>query len=117
MRKVFLLAVIISILLNFSFLFAQNEIGNRGSGKNGVIAAGKKEAVAAGIAMFEKDGNAADAAVASLLILSVKHIGAFCIGGEVPLIIYDAEKDEVKILSGQGGRPHWIPAPSPGILN
>jgi len=89
----------------FTHLFAQEEIGNRGSGKNGIVAAGKKEAVAAGIAMFEKDGNAADAAVASLLVLSVKHIGAFCIGGEVPLIIYDAKKDEVKVLSGQGAAP------------
>ena len=55
--------------------------------------------------MFELGGNAADAAVSSLLVLSVKHIGAFCIGGEVPLIIYDAEKKEVKVLSGQGAAP------------
>ena len=84
---------------------AQNEIGNRWSGKNGVIAAGKKEGVAAGVAMFAQGGNAVDAAVSSLLVLSVKHIGAFCIGGEVPLIIYDAEKEEVKVLSGQGAAP------------
>jgi gamma-glutamyltranspeptidase/glutathione hydrolase len=99
---------ILFFLLIFSIpihLFAQDEIGNRGSGKNGVIAAGKTEAVEAGIRMFEDDGNAVDAAVASLLVLSVKHIGAFCIGGEVPLIIYDAEKDEVKVLSGQGAAP------------
>jgi gamma-glutamyltranspeptidase/glutathione hydrolase len=105
MQQVSKLFAIVLIILTFNLLFAQSEIGNRGSGKNGVIAAGKKEAVAAGIKMFEKGGNAADAAVSSLLVLSVKHIGAFCIGGEVPLIIYDAEKDEVKVLSGQGAAP------------
>lgn len=105
MKRLFTKSIIFVVILNFSFLGAQNEIGNRGSGKNGVIAAAKKEAVAAGIAMFEKGGNAADAAVSSVLVLSVKHIGAFCIGGEVPLIIYDAEKDEVKVLSGQGAAP------------
>jgi gamma-glutamyltranspeptidase/glutathione hydrolase len=88
-----------------NFLLAQTDIGNRSSGKNGIIAAGKKEGVAAGIRMFELGGNAADAAVSSLLVLSVKHIGAFCIGGEVPLIVYDAEKNEVKVLSGQGAAP------------
>ncbi len=86
-------------------LNAQDEIGRSGSSKNGIIAAGKKEGVAAGIKMYELGGNAADAAVSSLLVLSVKHIGAFCIGGEVPLIIYDAEKKEVKVLSGQGAAP------------
>ena len=88
-----------------SFLYAQEDIGSRGSSKNGVIAAGKKEAVAAGIDIFEMGGNAADAAVSALLVLSVKHIGAFCIGGEVPLIIYDAKNKEVKVLSGQGAAP------------
>jgi gamma-glutamyltranspeptidase/glutathione hydrolase len=105
MNTVFRFSVIISIFLIFNILIAQEEIGRRGSGKNGIIAAGKKEGVAAGISMFELGGNAADAAVSSLLVLSVKHIGAFCIGGEVPLIIYDAEKDEVKVLSGQGAAP------------
>jgi len=104
-KNLFTKSVIFILILTFSFLGAQNDIGNRGSGKNGIIAAGKKEGVAAGIKMFELGGNAADAAVSSLLVLSVKHIGAFCIGGEVPLIIYDAEKKEVKVLSGQGAAP------------
>ena len=86
-------------------LHAQDDIGRRGESKNGVIAAGKKEGVAAGIEMFNMGGTAADAAVSALLVLSVKHIGAFCIGGEVPLIIYDARNNEVKVLSGQGAAP------------
>ena len=101
--KAFILILLIGI--SVIVLNARDEIGRKGSGKNGIIAAGKKEGVAAGIKMFELGGNAADAAVSSLLVLSVKHIGAFCIGGEVPLIIYDAEKKEVKVLSGQGAAP------------
>lgn len=98
-----LLSVLL-IFLTFHISSAQ-DIGRTASGKNGIISAGKKEGAAAGLEMFNLGGNAADAAVASLLVLSVKHIGAFCIGGEVPLIIYDAEKDEVKVLSGQGAAP------------
>ena len=105
MFRLFTFTLIAIIIISATCVSAQEEIGNRGSGKNGVVAAGKKEAVAAGLAMFEKNGNATDAAVASLLVLSVKHIGAFCIGGEVPLIIYDAKKNEVKVLSGQGEAP------------
>ncbi len=55
--------------------------------------------------MLENGGNAVDAAVASLLVLSIKHIGAFCIGGEVPMLIYDAKSKEVKVLAGQGAAP------------
>lgn len=93
------------IVCSYPGLSLAQEIGTTASGKNGIISAGKKEGAAAGIEMFNLDGNAADAAVSSLLVLSVKHIGAFCIGGEVPLIIYDANKKEVKVLSGQGAAP------------
>ncbi|MGH7496569.1 MAG: gamma-glutamyltransferase family protein [bacterium] len=80
-------------------------LDTRASSKNGVVAAGKPEAVAAGVAILQNGGHAVDAAVASLLVLSIKHIGAFCIGGEVPLLIYDAKRKEVKVLSGQGAAP------------
>lgn len=104
MEKSRLNILICSIIFSVSLLFAQTEIGRTASGKN-IISSGKKEGTAAGIEMFNLGGNAADAAVSSLLVLSVKHIGAFCIGGEVPLIIYDAKKKEVKVLSGQGAAP------------
>jgi gamma-glutamyltranspeptidase/glutathione hydrolase len=69
------------------------------------VAAGGAGAVAAGISILERGGNAADAAAATLLALSVTDYGSFAIGAEVPLIIYDARKKEVKVLSGQGGAP------------
>ena len=81
------------------------EITWRASGKGGAVAAGQAEAVAAGLSLLEQGGNAADAAVATLLALSVTDYGFFAIGGEVPLLIYDAKKQEVKVLSGLGRAP------------
>ena len=84
---------------------AGQEINWRQSGAGGMAVAGKPEAVAAGLDILAADGNAADAAVAATLVLSVKHIGAFCIGGEVPFLVYDAGREELKVLSGQGAAP------------
>jgi gamma-glutamyltranspeptidase / glutathione hydrolase len=81
------------------------EIGWNGMGKGGAVAAGRGEAVAAGITILKQGGNAADAAVATLLALSVTDYGSFCIGGEVPFIFYDAKKQKVTVLCGQGVAP------------
>ncbi|MBM4094014.1 MAG: hypothetical protein FJ276_32095, partial [Planctomycetes bacterium] len=75
------------------------------SGKGGAVAAGGSRSVAAGIQMLLQDGNAADAAAATLLALAVTDYGSFAIGGEVPLMIYDARKQEVKVLCGVGRSP------------
>lgn len=73
--------------------------------KTGVVAAGGADAVAAGIGILERGGNAVDAAAATILALNVTDHGACSIGGEVPLLIYDAKNGEVKALSGQGRAP------------
>jgi gamma-glutamyltranspeptidase/glutathione hydrolase len=91
-----------------SALFAPvraDEIGWKASGKGGAVAAGGAGAVAAGIAILEQGGNAADAAAATLLALSITDYGSYTIGAEIPLIIYDARKKEVKVLCGLGGAP------------
>lgn len=80
-------------------------IGWQAASKSGIVAAGAAAAVAAGITILEQDGNAADAAVATILALNVTDHGACSIGGEVPVLIFDAHKQEVKALSGQGGAP------------
>ena len=77
----------------------------KATGKNGVIASGNEQATLAGMRILKQDGNAADAAVATLLALSIKTIGAFCLGGEVPLMFYNAGNGQVKVLNGQGGAP------------
>jgi gamma-glutamyltranspeptidase/glutathione hydrolase len=81
------------------------DIGWNARGKGGAVAAGKAEAVAAGIQMLAQGGNAADAAAATILALAVTDYGSFCIGGEVPLLIYRADRQEVKVLCGVGRAP------------
>ena len=78
-------------------------------GSQGVVVSGRPAATAAGIKILEQGGNAADAAAATLLALSVTYVGAFCVGGEVPILVYSAgQKDgqkNVKLLEGQGEAP------------
>jgi gamma-glutamyltranspeptidase / glutathione hydrolase len=82
------------------------EISWRASGRGGVVAAGRDgEAVAAGIRLLTDGGNAADAAAATILAQSVTDYGLFAIGGEIPLLIYDANRQQIKVLSGVGAAP------------
>jgi len=107
----------------------------KAAGRGGAVAAGHINSVAAGIQILEDDGNAADSAVATLLALAVTDYGLFAIGGEVPLLIYDAKQQQVRVLCGLGSAPldpeaidwfyeHGIPAhgsmkaaPAPGAMD
>ena len=80
-------------------------IGWHATSTTGAVAAGGVQAVAAGIEILERDGNAADAAAATIFALNVTDHISCSIGGEVPLLIFDAQKREVKSLSGQGRAP------------
>jgi gamma-glutamyltranspeptidase / glutathione hydrolase len=75
------------------------------AGSQGVVVSGKPAATAAGINILEQGGNAADAAAATLLALSVTYVGAFCVGGEIPILVYSADQKNVKLLEGQGEAP------------
>lgn len=75
------------------------------SGNRGAVASGSREATDAGLAMLQGGGNAADAAAATILTLSVTDSGNFCFGGEVPIIVYDQERHSTEVLSGQGCAP------------
>jgi gamma-glutamyltranspeptidase / glutathione hydrolase len=75
------------------------------AGSHGVIVSGKPAATAAGIKILEQGGNAADAGAATLLALSVTYVGAFCVGGEIPILVYSADQKSVKLLEGQGEAP------------
>ncbi len=74
-------------------------------GSKGLVVSGRAAASEAGTRMLEAGGNAADAGAATLLALSVLTVGAFCIGGEVPILYYSGDTKTVKVLSGQGGAP------------
>ena len=65
------------------------------AGSQGVVVSGKPGATAAGIKILEQGGNAADAAAATLLVLSVTYVGAFCVGGEIPILVYSADQKKI----------------------
>ena len=75
------------------------------AGSQGVVVSGKAAATTAGIKILEQGGNAADAGAATLLALSVTYVGAFCVGGEIPILVYSADQKNVKLLEGQGEAP------------
>jgi len=75
------------------------------AGSQGVVVSGRPVATAAGITILQQGGNAADAGAATLLALSVTYVGAFCVGGEVPILVYSADQKNVKLLEGQGEAP------------
>ncbi|NQT13415.1 MAG: gamma-glutamyltransferase [Planctomycetes bacterium] len=104
MHAICLLSVSL-VLLGPAGAAEPDAIGWKASGEGGAVAAGRSGAVAAGIRLLKEEGNAADAAAATLLALAITDYGSFAIGGEVPLLIYDAKKEEVKVLSGVGRAP------------
>jgi gamma-glutamyltranspeptidase / glutathione hydrolase len=74
-------------------------------GTQGAVAAGGRDAVAAGLAILKEGGNAADAGAATILALSITDSRAFCFGGEVPILVYDAKHQGVTVIAGQGAAP------------
>jgi gamma-glutamyltranspeptidase/glutathione hydrolase len=94
------------VALHSISVFAEEESPSwKASGSGGAVAAGDPRAVEAGLSILREGGNAADAAVATIFALAVTDYGLFAIGGEVPLMIWDAERREVKTLSGVGRAP------------
>lgn len=75
------------------------------TGRRGAVVAGHASAVQAGMAVMTGGGNAADTAAATILALSVTDHGAFCFGGEVPILVWNAERQNVEVLCGQGAAP------------
>ena len=82
-----------------------SEITWHASGNGGVVAAGPKESAQAGIDILSKGGNAVDAAVATIFNLAVSDYGMFCIGGEVPFMLFNNNTGKVTVFNGMGGAP------------
>ena len=115
MRKIISISSV-SLLLLVPFAVPQatkTPVSPRGpsvaAGSQGVVVSGRPAATAAGITILEHGGNAADAGAATLLALSVTYVGAFCVGGEIPILVYSAgqknDQKNVKLLEGQGEAP------------
>ena len=62
-------------------------------------------ASAAGMAMLERGGNAFAAAVAAGFVLQVVEPHLNGPGGEAPIVLYSADRDEVLVVDGQGPAP------------
>jgi gamma-glutamyltranspeptidase / glutathione hydrolase len=111
MRKIVsMLCVFLLLLAPFAWTQAtKTPISRRGPsiavGSQGVVVSGRPAATAAGIKILEEGGNAADAGAATLLALSVTYVGAFCVGGEVPILVYSADQKNVKLIEGIGEAP------------
>ncbi|MDA0659979.1 MAG: gamma-glutamyltransferase [Planctomycetota bacterium] len=82
-----------------------NVIASNASGNHGAVAAGNAESVAAGLEILRNGGNAADAAVATILALTVTDSTNFCFGGEVAILYYDASRKVVESVCGLGVAP------------
>ena len=101
-----LAACLVAILMSSSSSAGADSLpGNHATGSQGAVSSGGAEAVAAGLEILRQGGNAADAAAATILALSVTDGTSFCFGGEVPIMVYDARRKVVETLSGQGAAP------------
>ena len=74
-------------------------------GRGGMVAASQPMAVAAGIEILSKGGNAADAAVAVAAALNVTEPMSTGIGGDMFALFFDAETKQVSALNGSGRAP------------
>src|SRR5436190_15288779 len=74
-------------------------------GTCGMVASTHWLASAVGMAVLEEGGNAFDAAVATGLTLQVVEPHLNGPGGEVPILLYSAERDETLVVCGQGTAP------------
>lgn len=74
-------------------------------GRVGVLATGQHFAAEAGMRMLERGGNAVDAGVAATFAAAVTEISHFGLGGEAPIIVHLADRNETLVINGQGPAP------------
>ncbi len=74
-------------------------------GRGGMLAASQPLAVAAGLDILSKGGNAADAAVAVAAALNVTEPTSTGIGGDMFALFFDARSQKVSALNGSGRAP------------
>jgi len=94
-----------SVIVLLALASAGEPIDWKASGKLGAVAAGGAAAVEAGVGILRDGGNAADAAAATLLAMTITDYGSCASGGECALLVFDSETGQVKALAGIGRAP------------
>lgn len=74
-------------------------------GTFGMVSSTHWLATQCGIAVLETGGNAFDAAVAAGFVLQVVEPHLNGLGGEVPIVLWDASRRRVEVICGQGPAP------------
>jgi len=74
-------------------------------GRGGMVATSQPLAVAAGLEILARGGNAADAAVATAAALNVTEPTSTGIGGDCFALFYDSRTKQVSALNGSGRAP------------
>jgi gamma-glutamyltranspeptidase/glutathione hydrolase len=74
-------------------------------GTFGMVASTHWLASSTGMAVLERGGNAFDAAAAAGFVLQVVEPHLNGPAGEVPIVVYSVERDEVVVVNGQGVAP------------
>jgi gamma-glutamyltranspeptidase / glutathione hydrolase len=74
-------------------------------GTFGMVSSTHWLATQSGMAVLERGGNAFDAAVAAGFVLQVVEPHLNGLGGEVPIVLWDATREEVDVICGQGPAP------------
>jgi gamma-glutamyltranspeptidase/glutathione hydrolase len=82
-----------------------SDISWHAEGNGGIVAAGPKPSVQAGLEILAHGGNAVDGAVATIFNLAICDYGSFCVGGEVPFMFYEKNSGRVIVFNGMGEAP------------
>jgi len=97
--------------LSEGFIFPNLEFNSRRSpvvARRGMVATSQPLAVAAGLAILQQGGNAADAAVATAAALNVTEPTSTGIGGDCFALYYDASTRQISGLNGSGRAPRAL---------
>ncbi len=97
---------ILIVLLLTCFIYSCKILGIKpAEGELGMVSSAAPLATKAGLDILESGGNAFDAAVAVASVLNVVEPNMSGMGGYGTILIYDAEKKEIKFLDSSGKIP------------
>jgi len=105
-KKVFIaFFAILSIVFFLSYYIKGQIVKKLAEGSRGMVSTAHSIATEAGLDILKKGGNAFDSAVAIAAVLNVVEPMMSGIGGYGTILIYDAEKSEIRFLDSSGKIP------------